>query len=790
VVPRTARKLLSRLSRMSWDEIETRLRQEFSKRLDVALCGMGLQPGRNGLRLSSEVRGNFFFTPPEISHRVNLLRERMPEQAAQIVADADEIRSHRFRLLGYRDLSYGEEIDWHLDAVHGLRSPLIPWFKIDFLKFEEVGDHKVTWELNRHQHMVTLAKAWLLTGETAYADEIFSQWYSWKRANPYPLGANWASSLEAAFRSLSWIWVDHMLAGYGRIPAGFKQDLLHGLALHGRHIERYLSTYFSPNTHLLGEAVVLFFIGTLYPEISSARRWEQLGWRIVQEEAVRQVRPDGVYFEQTLYYHVYALDFLVYARLLASRNGLQIPAGFDQIIRRMLAVIAALSQAGPPEGFGDDDGGRLFDSSRNRTEYITDPLALGSALFHGENLRARAGVTEEAIWLFGDDAFPPEEKGNPHLQLNSASFPDGGVYVIASSEQFSQQLVVDAGPQGTGHCGHGHADALSVRLSFAGRRWLVDAGTGCYIGPGDERDMFRGTRAHNTLAVDGLDQAQPEGPFAWTAIPKIEVESFISRPTFSFFVASHSGYERMPQPVRHRRFIFHFERNLYLIRDVALGEGTHLLETSWHFAPDLEVSQAGNAFVAEPRDDAQHGRLLLVPVEDSRWNAVIRSELVSPAYGEKINAPVLRCSAGVPVPAEAAMLLGVNIERAIQPIDVPIVIREPVEPTREAPDAVYRYQQGNTQHLFVFAPSTAKWGYGKWSSDAQFLYVRAKGGYIDKVFLCGGSVVHFQAETVISHRSALQWLEWNNEGGGSQVACSDDSAVQAFNAGILGKAKI
>src|SRR5947209_10785729 len=237
---------------MSWDEVETRVRQEFSKRLDVALCGIGLQPGRNSIGLSSDARGNFFFTPPEVSQRVRLLREQMPEQAATIIADADEIRSHRFRLLGYRDLSYGAKIDWHLDAVHGLRSPLIPWFKINFLHFEEVGDHKVTWELNRHQHLVTLAKAWLLTGERAYADEIFAQWYSWQRANPYPLGANWASSLEVAFRSLSWIWVDHLLAAYPSSPPDFDQDLLHALALNGRHIERYLSTYFSPNTHLLG----------------------------------------------------------------------------------------------------------------------------------------------------------------------------------------------------------------------------------------------------------------------------------------------------------------------------------------------------------------------------------------------------------------------------------------------------------------------------------------------------------------------------------------------------------
>ncbi len=115
----------------------------------------------------------------------------------------------------------------------------------------------------------------------------------------------------------------------GCARSSFQNDLLRALALNGRHIERYLSTYFSPNTHLLGEAVALFLIGTLYPQLSSAEEWKKNGWRIIQEEAVRQVRPDGVYFEQSLYYHVYALDFFLHARLLASRNGMEIPSGFD-----------------------------------------------------------------------------------------------------------------------------------------------------------------------------------------------------------------------------------------------------------------------------------------------------------------------------------------------------------------------------------------------------------------------------------------------------------------------------
>jgi len=758
--------------------METRLRQEISKRLDAALYGIGLRPGQNGLSLSSARAGNFFLAD-DLLDRVKLLHEHLPAQVTQIATEADHICRHRFRLLGYRDVSYGAEIDWHLDAVHGLRAPLIPWFKIDFLDFNLVGDHKITWELNRHQHLVTLAKAWLLTGEKQYADEIFAQWYSWQRANPYPLGANWASSLEVAFRSLSWIWLDHLLGNYAGRPASFPDDLIRALALNGRHIERYLSTYYSPNTHLLGEAVALFFIGTLYPQIANAERWKRKGWKIVQEEALRQVHPDGVYFEQTLYYHVYALDFLLHARQLASRNSLEISAQYDLVLRKMLQFVQAMSQAGPPDGFGDDDGGRLFDSARNRSEHMADPLALGAALFRDPKIRAGGSLTEEAIWLFGESSLLSVDDSKA-TGVQSASFPDGGVYIVAS-EPLAQQMVIDAGPQGTARSGHGHADALSIRFSFGGRRWLIDPGTCCYICPGDDRNTFRGTRAHNTLTVDGLDQAVPEGPFAWSSIPETAVDLNISAPSFDLFAASHSGYERLPRPVRHRRFVFHSKEKFWLVRDVASGNGPHLLETSWHFAPDVAVSDCGGKLVASAGGD-RPAHLTLLPVADTSWKNEIVNGYVSPAYGEKVEARVLRCSSQVDLPAEHSMLIIATADDAIESAGTFLRAQIPTDKDG-APESVYKYGQGSITHFMIFGPTLrTAWNFGPWTSDAPFLYFRLSDRRLEQLFICDASVLQVRKQSLISRANPVQWLGWSKRDG---LASSDDDAGRSFPAQIF-----
>ena len=213
----------------------------------------------------------------------------------------------------------------------------------------------------------------------------------------------------------------------------------------------------------------------------------------------------------------------------------------------MLKVVEAVSQIFPPDSFGDDDGGRLFDPRRNRADHLTDPLAIARALFPHGNLGNSAIPTEEAIWLLGDEAIAQfSAKSEPASELRSKSFPHGGIYVMASGQASPQQMVIDAGPQGTGRCGHGHADAMSVRVSVAGRRWLVDRGTYCYICEDHERERFRGTRSHNTLCVDEVDQAIPAGPFAWEGIPEVSTDFWLAGETFSFFRGSQTVISDYP----------------------------------------------------------------------------------------------------------------------------------------------------------------------------------------------------------------------------------------------------
>jgi hypothetical protein len=764
----------SRLRRVKWQEVRVRLGQEVSKRLDLLRYSSGFEPRKGHLQPWDAANARVFFASNknEIAHRASLVRTHLPTEAEAILHEADDICRHQFRLLGYEKLDYSENIEWHSDVVHGKRSPLQPWFKLNFLDFKTVGDHKVIWELNRHQHLVTLAKASLLSGNRAYVTEIVAQFESWRKANPYPLGINWASALEVAFRSLSWIWVRNLLPVSQDLPPNFHTDLLYSLQANGRYIERYLSTYFSPNTHLIGEAVALFFIGMLCPEILEAKRWQQNGWAIILREAERQVRPDGVYFEQSLYYHVYALDFFLHAQILASKNGFAIPEQFDAVLKKMLDVVQALSETGAVEGFGDDDGGRVFNPRRNRVECMTDPLGLGAILYDRDRYPS-SNLTEEAIWLFGDRGISILSKRPAQTEKSSKAFESGGIFLINDGEPNRQQLMIDAGPQGTGNSGHGHADALSIRFSIDGQRFLSDPGAYCYIADGEERNQFRGTAAHNTMRVDGLDQAVPEGAFAWSSIPNVKAETWLKGDTFDFFVASHDGYRRLLDPVLHRRFVFHLKGRWWLIRDVAEGQGRHLLETLWHFAPDVDVKAEpgfvfaeSTAHLTKPRT-----RLALLIDRSSVWTSKITEGFVSPAYGSKQVAPVLCISAKATLPEDSAVLL--------------LPMAEPsnactfsaIGESRAVGVRGYRYQSLQTTEVLFFGDGNSSWTCGPWSSDASLLYCKLEAGRVQHVIMVSGSFGEWRGKRFVSHPAHTQVFEWISRAGSKHSSSSGSSAV-------------
>ena len=760
--PATWKRLFQRARSMSPAEITDRVRQSAMARVDWLRYRLGSDFFPQVAR-TPPAQSRFFFALDQVPALCSKLRELFPESVDQIVHRAERICAHRFDLLGYEAVDYGAHIDWHCDRVHGKRAPRKPWFKLKYLNFDEVGDSKVTWELNRHQHFVTLAKAFRLTGDAKFASELFGQWHHWHLENPYPVGINWASSLEVAFRSLSWLWTYFLMADCPVTPSSFRQSWLRALAVSGRHIESYLSTYFSPNTHLLGEAVALFFIGTLCPELPASRRWQQNGWKIILEEAGRQVRSDGLHFEQSAYYHVYALDFFLHSAILASLNQIDVPQEFDRTLERMLDVLAILSRGGTVPGIGDDDGGRLFDPARNRMSFMTDPLATGAVLFaRGDFKELARGPREEMLWLLGESGIQEFERISARpTPDSSAAFRASGLYVM-SGENHNWQAVIDAGPQGAHTAGHGHADALSLTLTVSGRELLSDSGTFEYVGANSERDRFRGTSSHNTLTVAGEDQALPRGPFGWQRLPDVQAEGWMTGRTFDLFVGSHDGYSRLPNPAIHRRYVFAVKPGLFLVRDLVLGFGEYSLDLFWHLAPGL-TNRESDLFV-----DNGSG-LRVVTVDGHGWSRTVEDQFHSPVYGVKQTHKALHFSTRAKLPAEFVTLLIPTSEKSVEGSLAKI-------PAETDGCVGYRYRSASDEHCLFFSEGSP-WKIDSWSTDAEFLYLsRARDGAVVTFVCCNASFVEWKGHKMMTAKSRILRCELSG-GDPVNVISSDPDAV-------------
>ncbi len=720
------KRLPRRLLTMGRAEISDRIRQQAAARLDFLRYKAGAEFAPAMRSPMSAAQPQFFFSSDAVPAICSKLHQLFPETVEQIVERAKRICQHRFDLLGYDAVDYGPEIDWHCDRVNGKRAPRKPWYQIKYLDFAEVGDSKVTWELSRHQHLVTLAKAYRLSGDDRFATELFRQWHHWHGENPHPVGINWASSLEVSFRSLSWLWMYFLLAESPAMPPGFRNAWLRALAVSGHHIDCHLSTYFSPNTHLLGEAVALFFIGTLCPEIPASQTWQQRGWKIVQQEAVRQVRSDGLHFEQSTYYHVYALDFFLHSAVLASVNRLEVPKEFDRTVERMIEALAVLGRSGCVPRLGDDDGGRLFDAARNRASDLLDPLAAGAVLFGRGDFKALAGGhREEMLWLLGEAGLEEFNRIPDKVSDSSTAFQDSGLFVMTGSNH-EWQIVVDAGPLGADSAGHGHADALSITASASDGNLLIDSGTFQYVGSGSERDSFRGTRAHNTLMVGREDQAEPAGPFAWERLPNVEAEGWIAGKTFDLFVGSHDGYSRLPNPVVHRRFVFALKPGLCLVRDLAIGFGEYPLDIYWHLDPELRQSGTeADCFVAGKRG------LRFLTVKEDGWSQTVEEHAHSPVYGKKETHSVLHLSCTARLPAEFLTLITLALNMSgPQPS-----LTRMASPEARSQVEGYGNRNGEDEHGIFFGRGGA-WKLESWSSDAEFLYAARKCEGTEPLLIC------------------------------------------------------
>jgi uncharacterized heparinase superfamily protein len=344
----------------------------------------------------------------------------------------------------------------------------------------------------------------------------------------------------------------------------------------------------------------LVFAGLLFRNRNDGAAWLKRGILLLNQECCHQILDDGGPAEQSFSYHRLVLDLYWLTIEVLELNGLHDCSECKERLSEGERFLKAFELTpGTFPAIGDSDDGHAI----------------------------APGIS-------------PKRYKPPDILERYSVFPVSGYTAVRSA---GGVLSFDHGPLGMPPLyNHGHADALSVTLSLAGREFLVDTGTFRYNGSPCFRRYFKSTRAHNTVTIDNCDQAIQDTGFIWSKPYAAILKHHEEVSGALHLEAGHDGYCRLSKPVHHIRSILNDPDDYWLIADYFQGKGQHIFELNFHFHPEVALTEMTGGWLAE-RD----GRSIRIELTNGDFNLRRGEEepplgWYSPAYNVKMPTTVLQ----------------------------------------------------------------------------------------------------------------------------------------------------
>jgi uncharacterized heparinase superfamily protein len=305
--------------------------------------------------------------------------------------------------------------------------------------------------------------------------------------------------------------------------------------------------------HLLKNAKALVFAGALL-EAPESDRWRAVGQQLLREQLAEQILPDGGHIERSPMYHAWILDDLLDIQHLFESCPPDAPECALEVSQCVESMTRYLSQIIHPDGeiplFNDSQ----LDVTRPTTQILSEAGAPAANL-------SQSGTEVKALCDTG--------------------------YAIIRDPLSRSFLIFDCGPLGPDYQpGHGHSDVLSYELTLHGQRVIVDTGVSSYE-RGPERYYERSTAAHNTVRVDGSEQAEIWGAFRVGRRPAVSPIHCGEIAGCQFVRGAHFGYKHLN--VVHSRTVIRLGDNSWVFVDTLRGKGSHKVESFIHFHPAIQL---------------------------------------------------------------------------------------------------------------------------------------------------------------------------------------------------------
>lgn len=557
-----------------------------------------------------------------------------------IIADEN---AHEYYPIFESSVDIFKDIDWHLDVSTGKQFPKTFAHKID-IRSDKFGSAKHVWEVNRMQFLLHIAWLYKTTGQHKYLVLYCHHIGMWCEANPYLVGVNWYSNIEVNLRLIGWYFgwnlldVDN-LRKKDSIIEGFTAEVWnHLICEHAEYSYKHPSLCSSANNHLVSEYAGLFVAACKWdiPHRKSRLAYARKG---LEREILKQNTLEGVNREEAAEYIQFIDDFFLIAAVVGRREGVEFSPAYNERLHKMADYMnAMLDENFNYPMYGDGDDGFVLRPDKGGHFNNFKSLLVSFATYFEDSSFKREGLVwdEKNEILFGAEgrakfeALPaaPVADGNRF-------FAQSGHFIFRKNEGREIYMHFDAAPLGyLSIAAHGHADALSFILHVDGNPVIVDPGTFTYHTHKDLRAYFVSTLAHNTVCVNGKNQAEQAGPTLWLKHYKAAVISCDE--SRGIVEATHDGYKS--EGVSHtRRVEFNRDANEFIITDTLRCDRKASLEIPFHLHPSATVILNGTTaeiFVPGARKVAlQLDGGLSYSIREDGW--------YSEHFGEKIPCKVL-----------------------------------------------------------------------------------------------------------------------------------------------------
>lgn len=613
------------------------------------------------------------------------------------------------------------------------------------------GDPEWTYCLNRHEFLTELGRAYWYTRDEKYTRAFKRILTDWIEKNPMP-DVEWMLNVpsetsrihfmkQGTWRPLtlgirmytSFIPCFHHFLDSAEFTPDFMITMLTSMVEHARHTRAYYTrhkSYFnvSPNWGLM-ESNGLAHMGILFPEFKEAGDWCSEAMSRLEEQIRMQVLADGMQVERASGYHLVCTFCFLQILDLALRNKVRVSDTYVRNTEKMIDFVIGimkphgylpmLKDADESDVFGERASYGLWEdiNNLNMLEDANDlrwVLKTGARIFNREDMLY--------IATHGREGTKPK--------VGSVAASEAGFYTMRTGwDPDDLYLVFTCGELGVTdqNCVHGHADALSIDVSGYGETLLIDPGRYTYEGP--DRIWFKGTSAHNTIVVDGQDSSQLADEWMFKTKANSTVRCWSSTDQFDYVDGSHDGYQRLSDPVTHRRRICFVKPHFWLVLDELAAKEEHIFAQYFHFGPEASLQQAGDLTLTA---SYSNGAGIVVKPVVAKGLALERFKgstdpiqgWVSYDYAIKVPADAVRFSRQVKAGTAFATLLVPFKDRAV---DTSVALRG---------DRAFTVGFGDDEYLIIFSDNSDR-KVGDFEFDGEMLCARfdSKGQLVE----CGGA---------------------------------------------------